>query len=190
MARRDVLVYLRDINDAARMALQMLENLLEIARLRDSSESPRFQVIHIAGVLNSVRTMVSGLAATKRIAVGITCEPNLIASAEPRSFQSIIQNLVSNAIKFTPPDGTVSLRAGVEQGVTVIRVRDSGVGMSQERVSQLLGGESIGSTRGTAGESGIGWGLRLCREFCQVNHATLGIHSTVGQGTEFTVQIG
>src|SRR5690606_1865376 len=102
---------------------------------------------------------------------------------------SVIQNLVSNALKFTPTDGTgrVIISANQSEAGVHISVRDTGLGMSQAQIDQLFQQSVTASIKGTAGEKGTGLGLVLCKRFIDLNHGEIFVDSREGEGTIFNV---
>jgi signal transduction histidine kinase len=90
---------------------------------------------------------------------------------------------VSNAIKFTPRGGEIVVSAEQTGEDILVRVKDSGVGMSHESVGKLFRIECSSSTKGTDDESGTGLGLILCREFVEKNKGTISVESKLGKGT-------
>jgi signal transduction histidine kinase len=104
----------------------------------------------------------------------------------------IVGNIVSNAIKFTPAGGTVSVNLDLEMSILshtlVITVTDTGVGMSDEKIAQIINGQGE-STSGTGGEQGYGFGLALVKHLVDTLNGTLQIESVPEKGTTFTVRL-
>jgi signal transduction histidine kinase len=101
--------------------------------------------------------------------------------------QTILRNLVSNALKFTPEGGHIYLAYQQEGRQGILSVRDTGAGMSAEKVSTLFQGIQFKSEQGLRGEKGTGIGLQLCYELAQQINATLSVESQEGQGTIFSL---
>ncbi len=97
----------------------------------------------------------------------------------------MIRNLISNAIKFTPESGSVTLSAQVARQQVKVSITDTGVGMSPEVVSKLFRIDTKHSTKGTADEKGTGLGLILCKEFIEKNGGRIGVESEPGKGSVF-----
>ena len=104
----------------------------------------------------------------------------------------IIGNLISNAIKFTPSNGTIQVSldmvVNAHQNCLDFTVTDSGIGIEQHRLDQLLSGKA-GSTVGTGEEKGYGFGLPLVKHLVDKLGGSLSIHSMMGQGTTFKVSL-
>jgi signal transduction histidine kinase len=100
--------------------------------------------------------------------------------ADPRSLKQVVLNLLSNAVKFSPAGGQVIVStARSDRGEAVIRIRDTGAGMSEGEIEAAL--EPFGHVSPTA--RGTGLGLPLTKALVEANRASLAIHSTVGTGT-------
>ena len=132
-------------------------------------------------------------AAQKHITLSSLIEKNTLVYADYAMLSAIFRNLISNAIKFTPKGGKVTLQAKEcgrcqSNGDFVeISVVDNGVGMSEERVQRLFDiGEKHKSSIGTSGEKGTGLGLILCQEFVERHGGKIWAESQPGQGSTFT----
>ncbi len=111
------------------------------------------------------------------------------AHFDSRQLATILRNLLSNALKFTPRGGTVTLRAIREGEGWRLTVADTGVGMSQEKLHRLFALQPASSSPGTENEQGLGLGLAICREFAQANGGTLSVESEEGSGTRFHLHL-
>ncbi|MCX8009563.1 MAG: HAMP domain-containing histidine kinase, partial [Ignavibacteria bacterium] len=101
-------------------------------------------------------------------------------------FSSILQNLVSNAIKFTNIEGKVRVNAVEKDSLVEISVIDNGVGISEDTLQKLFKIDSKVSTMGTAGEAGTGLGLNLVKEYVNLNKGEIWVTSKKGEGSTFT----
>jgi len=102
---------------------------------------------------------------------------------------TIFRNLISNALKFTPEAGRIIVFCEGEEDHALITIRDTGVGMTQEKVDVLFQFDSKKSSFGRAGEMGLGLGLQLVREFIEVNEGSILVESVEGNGTAFIVKL-
>ncbi|MFP4671813.1 MAG: sensor histidine kinase, partial [Desulfohalobiaceae bacterium] len=103
--------------------------------------------------------------------------------ADVRMLLSVLHNLLSNALKFSSPGGSVRITAQEQGQMIQVEVRDQGLGMDQETLANLFSLEGKRSQNGTAGEKGSGLGLILCREFIQRHAGEVWAWSEPGQGT-------
>jgi signal transduction histidine kinase len=102
--------------------------------------------------------------------------------------QTVVRNLVSNAIKFTHPGGKVAVTAVKENGQVIVRVTDSGIGIPEANIEKLFTLHGV-SVTGTQLEKGTGIGLAVCKEFVERNGGAISVKSTVNVGTTFQFTI-
>jgi len=106
--------------------------------------------------------------------------------ADKNMISSVLRNLVSNAIKFTNPDGEITLRVGQKEDYIEVYIIDDGIGMNHECLRKLFRIDTYYSTSGTMGESGTGLGLIICKEFIEKNNGRIKASSNEGSGTTMT----
>ena len=131
------------------------------------------------------------LALKKNIQLINEVDESLKIYADMNMVTSLIQNLVSNALKFTDTDGAgkVYIQAQPQGEFVEIRVKDSGLGMTEEQIQNLFQPRMTVSLKGTAGEKGAGLGLSLCKRFVELNHGEISVTSQEGEGTVFKVRL-
>jgi signal transduction histidine kinase len=105
--------------------------------------------------------------------------------ADSTMLHSIVQNLVGNALKFTPVNGRVTIQAEEQDSMIQVSVIDTGVGVSPEKLAGLLVAMAGRTTDGTAGEKGTGLGLRLCQDLVEEHGGRVWVDSVMGQGSFF-----
>ncbi len=109
--------------------------------------------------------------------------------ADENMINTVVRNLISNAIKFTHPDGTITLDGNDDSDNTIISISDTGVGMSTETIDMLFRIDSKVSTMGTSNETGTGLGLILCKEFIEKHNGTIRVESELGKGSNFIIAL-
>lgn len=139
----------------------------------------------VEGVLDTFENMASG----KRIQLRSEIVEDVELWADSNMTHTIIRNLVNNAIKFTPEEGTVRVSVKTADGFAEIAVSDTGVGIPKGKFETLFGLHAKKSTYGTTGEKGLGLGLQLVHEFLEVNQGSITLESEEGVGTTFTVRL-
>ncbi len=175
----------KEIRDNAKSTLNLLDNTLSWARSQIDNIQFEPCELPVQEVLNKISQSFSVHLRSKGISLFFETGPDLRTFADANMLSSILQNLVSNAIKFTPREGNIWISVmGLMDG-TEFRIRDSGTGMDQEDVNQILSGGTF-SKPGTGREKGHGVGLLLVREFLSRHGSTLHIKSAPGKGTEFS----
>ena len=176
--------------DTTQSTYNLLENLLNWA----ITEGGRF-VCHpinfeIKQSVKIVKKVLNALAIKKNIQLIDHVPEGIKVYADINMLTSVIQNLVSNALKFTPTDGSGQVLISVEQNNTdyvKLKVQDSGLGMSSAQIQQIFEPKVKASHRGTLGERGTGLGLVLCKRFVDLNHGQIYVSSKEGVGTTFQV---
>lgn len=129
------------------------------------------------------------IADEKRIKIENEVSPSAAAMADAGDIDVIARNLLSNALKFTPNGGTVKISTTLADGKLLLTVKDTGIGMDNDRLSKLFSLEHQLSTSGTAGEQGMGIGLLMSSEFAKANGGTITAKSTPGEGSAFTLEL-
>lgn len=131
------------------------------------------------------------MALQKNIQLINTLETDIKVYADINMITSVIQNLVSNALKFTHTDGTgkVIIRAEQDKDQVHIYIQDTGLGMTKDQIDNLFEPKITISRQGTLGEKGTGLGLVLCKRFIDLNQGQICVTSKEGEGTLFKVSL-
>lgn len=187
--RNEIVEIAQYLNDTAQSTYNLLESLLNWAM----AEGGRF-VYHpinfkLKDICKIVYNVLNTLALNKNIELINRIPDDLNVYADINMVTSVIQNLVSNALKFTQVDGTgkvyMEAQAG-DQGVEIY-IRDTGLGMTDVQIERLFQPALQVSLNGTSGEKGTGLGLVLCKRFVDINHGQITVVSKIGQGSTFKV---
>ena len=165
--------------------LGLLERLLQWSTFESGEMPYRPERQNVDDVLNGVVALLHDIAERKSIRLKALPSASVAVKADHAMMHSTIQNLVGNALKFTPPSGSVSLSSRVLGDWVEICVTDTGVGMSAASLQKILGRESGQTTFGTAGEAGTGLGLNLSQSFVKKHGGTFVAESKINKGTTF-----
>lgn len=182
--------YFKDIESATQKLLQLLENLLNWSRSQtdDIPFHPLSQ--EIQPVIETACQPTHMGMKVKNITLKISIPARLHAFIDKNLIITVIRNLVTNAIKFTPEGGIIRITAhplGTDS--TIVKVEDTGVGMSEEECSKLFQVDKKFSKSGTNGESGTGLGLILSKEFIQRSGGEITVESSEGEGSTFLITL-
>jgi ligand-binding sensor domain-containing protein/signal transduction histidine kinase len=173
------------IHESIKEIHALLENLLTWSRAqrgRLNFEPLNFNVARLIEVnLNLHRAM----AENKNVTLSYEPEVNIIVYGDREMINTVIRNLVNNAIKFTPAGGMVKVETKRDDSKIHVMVKDSGTGISEENLKKLFRIDVKYKSTGTSGEKGTGLGLILCKEFVEKNGGEMNIESTVNQGSTF-----
>lgn len=175
------------VNKKTLQVVEFLETTLQWTKLNFDKINVRHEVIDLEQALPAVMQNFYDSCEAKKIKLTLTIEEKkLTATTDPEILAIVIRNLISNAIKFTPNGGTILVRSWRSGNVVYVSVKDSGIGMSQDRIEKVLSDEYTSQT-GTQQEKGLGIGLKLCRDILRKASGKLEIESKPGQGTQMTV---
>ncbi|MFA4922736.1 MAG: tetratricopeptide repeat-containing sensor histidine kinase, partial [Ignavibacteriaceae bacterium] len=167
----------------------LIENLLDWSRIQTNRIEITPVVINLSTEVPEILMLFRANAEMKQIATINQIMDPISVFADSYSFRSIMQNLVSNSIKFTYPQGTIIISAKEKIDFVEISINDSGIGIEPELLERIFKIETRHSTKGTAEEAGTGLGLLLCKELAEKNSGSITIQSTVGVGTTICVSL-
>ncbi len=176
------------IDNTASQLNGLLDNLLNWALLQQGVIPYHPHALSVKEVSEDVLKMFESNAASKGIHLEANIDEALEVHADESAFNTILRNLVSNAIKFTPEGGSVSLSTDLKDNKIFINVNDTGTGIAAEKLSSLFELQKK-SEQGTAGEKGTGLGLSLVKELVNLNKGLLKVESIVNQGSKFSVAL-
>lgn len=180
---------LHTIISAANRMNELISTLLNITRIESGTITVTLKPVQLDHLIDEVIAEVSLLAADRSIDLSFTRKPNLSAKTDPLIFKEVLTNLVINAIKYTPEQGSVTVEARRRPKDMLIRVRDTGWGIplhAQDQVfSKFFRAQNIVRRETT----GTGLGLYLVKGLVAALQGTIWFTSTEGQGTEFCFTI-
>lgn len=166
---------------------KLLDNLLNWAMQQQGHIPNVPEKITLKEVADDLVKTLSNQAQGKSINLSADVPTELVIWSDKNTTMTIIRNLVSNALKFTPEGGTVAIKAEEAAGVAKIDITDTGVGMPKDKLKKLFQLQDKKSTYGTSGEKGLGLGLQLVHEFMEMNNGKIEVASEEGKGTTFTL---
>lgn len=181
--------YARLIYQSSRSSLNLLENLLQWARAQTGTIDRDPRLFDLSECLSETADLVTHSATTKAIALDVHADSPLTVFADPNMTRTILRNLLTNAIKFTPENGRVEVAARQVDSMVHVDVKDNGVGIDPEHIDKLFRIDVSHTTIGTAKEKGTGLGLILCKEFVEMNGGRLWADSQPGRGSVFTFSL-
>lgn len=176
------------MKNSALSLYRLIENLLEWAKIQRGLVPFDPKVCILLPILTEVINMNLESAKTKSISIHTQIANDLEAFVDCNMLQTILRNLISNAIKFTPKGGNVYLSSKVDDSKNIeISVRDTGVGMNATIIENIFKINSKTNRQGTEGEPSSGLGLILCKEFIEKMGGRINIKSEVEKGSEFAI---
>jgi len=164
----------------------LLENLLEWAKMQRGLVPFNPVVVSLFSSVSKSMEMLMESIKNKEIEITYDIPVDIRVVADTNMLQTVIRNLVSNAVKFTPRSGKISLSAKVSGNNFVeISVKDSGIGMSPAILNNLFQLNTQINRKGTDGEPSSGLGLLLCKEFIEKHGGKMWVESEEGKGSTF-----
>lgn len=162
-----------------------LNNLLSWGQTQMNGTITKPSRISIENIVNENINLLSEIAAGKSIKMINKLSDNTFAWSDADQIDIVIRNLMSNALKFTPKEGVVTVKAKEKNDFWEICVCDTGIGMDTETQNKIFVGNANITTYGTDNEKGTGLGLSLCKEMVENNKGTIWVESILNKGTSF-----
>jgi PAS domain S-box-containing protein len=176
------------MHESATNLYKLLDNLLEWSRIqRNLTEFEPTNCI-LSSLVKIIISLLNDVAQAKEIEILNFIPENIHVNADNHMLNSIIRNLLTNAIKFTEKNGRIDigiLDSKDENAKVCVYVKDSGIGMNQELIADLFDLNTNVSRKGTDGEPSTGLGLILCKEFVEKHGGRIWTESEVGKGSTF-----
>ena len=181
----DIIQDLEAIKTNAASTFDLLENLLawSISEQNQINYSP--EELNLFDIVDCSQQLFSGLSQSKKIVVDNQIRKEILVYGDRNMLMTILRNLVSNAIKFTPEGKKITITSEQLPSEVKISVSDEGQGISPSHQSRLFKKTEYFSTYGTNGEKGSGLGLLLCKDFIKKHDGIIGVESELGKGSTF-----
>ena len=178
------------IERQARQLAHLVDDLLEASRMTAGKIQLRKEPIELQTiVMQAIETARPFIDAREhQLTVSLPPQP-IVLNADPLRLEQVVLNLLTNAAKYTPERGQITVTLGLEDGVATIRVQDNGIGIARDllpRIFELFTQAEQGLDRT---QGGLGIGLALVKSLVQMHKGRIEVASEVGQGTEFTVRL-
>jgi signal transduction histidine kinase len=183
------LKFLRIIKESTNKASVLLNNLLIWANSQSGNLNYTPKRIELVKHVLDVVSLLEIQAIKKEIDIYNNIDHNLSVLADENMLNTILRNLISNAIKFTKQQGEIKILSEINENMVEITVKDNGVGISEKDIETLFNLDEKNTNVGTANEQGSGLGLILCKDFIEKNGGKIWVKSVEGVGTEFVFSI-
>ncbi|MCX6276764.1 MAG: PAS domain S-box protein [Bacteroidetes bacterium] len=174
------------LRNSATKLFRLLENLLEWARIQQGLIPFNPELVQLLPMVNESIAIALELAKIKGIDITCNIPDDLMVFTDRNILQTVIRNLVSNAVKFTPKGGKIWLFSKATDDKNILfSIKDSGIGMSPEMVDNLFRLDLQTNRKGTEGEPTTGLGLIICKDFIEKHGGKIFAESEVGKGSTF-----
>ena len=163
-------------------------NLLEWARTQSGQVKLRIENIKLTDLVVSIIALLEEQAGQKEITIVNNVSENHMLAVDSNMISTIIRNILSNSIKYTPKGGSIYVSSEiVENNLINISIRDTGIGMTKEVMDKLFSIDKGPSEKGTEKETGTGLGLVISQEFAQLHNGNILVQSVRGEGSTFII---
>ena len=182
----------REMGLSVQNLYNLLENLLEWSQMERGMASLEPSPCFLAELVNSNLDLLQAVAEQKKITLRNAVAADTLILADQPMLNTVLRNLIANAIKFVEPGGSVDVSARKDGAMVAVTVQDNGIGMDRKTLTGLFALEKKVKRRGTAGEKGTGLGLMLCKQFIEQHGGNIWVESEPDKGTTvfFTLPSG
>lgn len=176
-------------HSAAKTTYGLLENLLEWAREKQGLSRFKPEKYPLSKSVNTIFAIYDYIAQQKNIRLENQVDESVKIYADIYMLETILRNLINNALKFTSPEGIVSVFSEVKEKSVLVEVRDTGVGMDKAKLEEVFATSGTEIMVGTNNERGTGFGLRLCLNLVKRHNGKIWIESEPNKGTSFFFEL-
>jgi CheY-like chemotaxis protein/two-component sensor histidine kinase len=180
---------LEQINSSGKHLLGLINDILDLSKVEAGQMELRLQVSALAEIVDDVVRTIEPLAAKKEIRIQVEAEGAGEIEADPGKLKQMILNLISNAIKFTPERGTVTVKASRQKDQVELSVSDTGIGIGDQDMTRLFEPFQQVDSGADRRQQGTGLGLALTRRFARLHGGDVRLESQLGKGSVFTITL-
>lgn len=173
------------INQSINNIYRLLQNLLEWSKSQTGKLTYSPTDIEVLKLINNSIDIHSDFAKQKNISLILDLESEAKIYADALMIETVIRNLINNALKFTRENGEIKVKTQKSGNSLIISISDTGVGISEKDLDHLFKIDSKVKRKGTNNEDGSGLGLILCKEFIEKNNGKIWVESILGEGSSF-----
>jgi two-component system, sensor histidine kinase and response regulator len=177
------------LNDSAKSGYAILQNLLDWSRSQTGMIRFNPERINLKEILDDNIFDLQLSSEKKEITVYSGLQEDLFIFADKNMLNTVLRNLLSNAVKFTHKSGTVSINVVFSGNEVTISVKDTGIGIPEQKIRELFRIDTKYTRPGTDMEQGTGLGLKICKEFVELQGGTIRVESKANEGSEFIFSI-
>jgi len=177
------------IQQSAKTGFELLVNLLDWSKIQNGKFKFNPEEFDLFLQSKNLETSFNAMMNKKQLKFKVLVLPGFLIKADRLMIETVLRNLISNAIKFTLSGGVISISAKKSEEEIQICVSDNGIGLSQDKINRLFKIEDSFTTVGTEQETGTGLGLILCHDFLEQHEGNISVESELNKGTTFKITI-
>lgn len=174
---------------ASKNTFELLENLLDWTKMKAGIADPYPQSLDLNKLIKNQISFFKEPSDFKNITIQFSDNKICEANGDRLMIDTVLRNLISNAIKFTPKHGRICVSANMADDKVIVTVEDTGIGIKKKDIGKLFNPDITWTTRGTDNEKGSGLGLQLCKEFIMKNGGEIWVESEEGKGSRFSFSL-
>jgi PAS domain S-box-containing protein len=181
--------FIRELHMEASETFNLLENLLLWSRSQRNGIIINPSRVEIKKIVGKILKLYYSIAQRKDIEITVDIDSDLVGYFDYNTIETVIRNLLNNAVKFTPAGGHISLSAFQKGENVIIIITDTGIGISKDRLPTIFVMDDSLTVNHSKEDSGSGLGLILSHDFVQRNQGEISVKSKIGEGTTFTLSL-
>ena len=182
--------FLKIIFSSAEFLLSLIENLLDITQIESGKLTLNLQRINIVELAQNNIALNNSLAAKKNVKIYLNqSSKNISINVDPPKLEQVLNNLTSNAVKFSHPGSSVQVNIIEKDQSVVLEFEDQGVGIPEDMVDKIFTPFEKASSEGTAGEKTTGLGLSIAKKIIEGHGGTIMVSSKLGVGSKFSFEL-
>ena len=181
----ELLEIIGTLNKSATQTFQLFNDLLAWSAIQMGRGEREKELFAVSEIISENLIILATDVDRKQIYIHSEVDNELVAYADKFAIQTVVRNLISNAVKFTQPHGNITITAEQMNDIVQISVIDNGVGISKEKQKRIFKVDGVSSTPGTEGEKGTGFGLLLCKDLVERNGGKIWLESEKDKGSAF-----
>jgi signal transduction histidine kinase len=180
--------HIKKIHSSSEKLLKLIDNLFSWVKAQSGEIEFKPEVIDLQDIVENNLQLLANNIIAKEIETESKYSKNRLVYADSNMTDTVIRNIIANAIKFTHHEGKIDISVRKHRGMIHLKIEDNGVGIKKSRLARLFKISESVSTPGTDNEKGTGLGLILVKEFMDLNKGIIDVKSTPGKGTVFTLK--
>ncbi|MCX6150286.1 MAG: PAS domain-containing sensor histidine kinase [Ignavibacteriales bacterium] len=185
LSGEEIQFFSKGLNENLNNLYTLLENLLNWSMMQRDKIEYNPVNLNLNGIVNNVIGISNPTALKKNIFISNSVEPGIFVYADSNMLRSVVQNLITNAVKFTRALGRIIITSVKNGDFIEVSIQDNGIGIESEKIAKLFNFNTLNTSSGTASESGTGLGLLLSKEFIERNGGKIWVESELGKGSKF-----
>lgn len=179
----------KTLHDTSETTYNLLNNLLEWTMIQNKGMRLNLQILNIKELIDHEALLLRDVFRDKNVKIKFKALKRTTIRADEQLIKSVLRNILSNAVKYSYPDGYVVVAIRMNKGTVIVEITDEGMGMTEDEQLLLFNMNANFSKKGTLSETGTGLGLILCKEIIQLHGGTIWVTSSPGKGSTFAFSL-